>query len=246
MESMGQRSDLDGHSVLITGAGRRLGKAFTMALATCGADVVVHYGRSAEEAEETARAAQGKGVRALAIQADLAAIDQVISLFERAVDALGKIDLLVNNASIFESVNFEETTLDDWERHIAINLTAPFVLSQSFARHHRGESGVIVNMLDWRALRPGPDHFPYTITKAALTRSLAQSLAPDIRVNGLALGAILPPPGTKEYDSNIIEDVPVGRWGTVDEAVNALLFLLTGPDFITGEILHLDGGRHLT
>jgi pteridine reductase len=154
----------------------------------------------------------------------------------------------VNNAAIFEPLSLSDTTLDDWQRNLAINLTAPFLLSQAFAAAlPPGESGRIVNLLDWRALRPGADHFPYTISKAglaALTRSLAVALAPHITVNGLALGAILPPSTGGDID-DILDPVPAGRWAELDEVCQALLFLLSGPSYITGEILHIDGGRHL-
>jgi NAD(P)-dependent dehydrogenase (short-subunit alcohol dehydrogenase family) len=119
------------------------------------------------------------------------------------------------------------------------------LLSQAFARARRGRTGAIVNVLDWRALRPTPDHLPYTISKAglaALTRSLARALAPTIRVNGLALGAVLPP---SDGGEGALEGVPLGRWADPSEVGSALRFLLEGPDFITGAILHLDGGRHL-
>jgi pteridine reductase len=188
-------------------------------------------------------------VRAVTLQADLSQTDQVSSLIERAVEALDEVTLLINNASIFEPLGLMDTTLEAWQNHLMINLTAPFLLSQAFGRHRAGRQGAIINMLDWRALRPGPDHFPYTISKSglvAMTRSLAQALAPNIRVNGLALGAILPPPGMEGFDEAVIKDVPLNRWGSVEETVDALLFLLAGPDFITGEILHLDGGRQLT
>ena len=129
---------------------------------------------------------------------------------------------------------------------MAINLAAPFLLSQAFAKQ-ASEGARIVNILDWRALRPGSDHFPYTISKAALaamTQSLAIALSPRIIVNGLALGAILPPAdGNAEAD--IIKNVPARRWAQEDEIEQALLFLLTCPSYITGEIIHLDGGRHL-
>jgi pteridine reductase len=198
------------------------------------------------DALEVARA---HGVRAVTLQADLAQPEQAGGLVERAVAALADVDLLVNSAAVFEPVGPLETTLETWQRHLAIDLTAPFLLSQAFARHRRDRPGVIVNLLDWRALRPGPDHFPYTIAKAglaAMTRSLAQGLAPNIRVNGLALGAILPPEGEEQRAQAAIQAVPAGRWGRVEESLHALLFLLAGPDFVTGEILHLDGGRHLT
>jgi NAD(P)-dependent dehydrogenase (short-subunit alcohol dehydrogenase family) len=155
---------------------------------------------------------------------------------------------LVNNAAIFESRTWETTDIDSWNRHLDINLTAPFLLSQAFARSlPETHVGRIVNILDWRALRPGADHLPYTISKAALaalTRSLAAAMAPRITVNGLALGAILPP-SPKADLQHIIKPVPAGRWAEPDEVGQALLFLLDGPGYITGEILHLDGGRHL-
>lgn len=240
--------ELHGHAALVTGGARRLGRAFSEALAGRGAAVAVHYRQSAPDAETLVEGIRQAGGRAVALQADLAQPAQAAALVERAVDALGEIDLLVNSAAIFEPIGALETDLLDWERHLAVNLTAPFLLSQAFARHRARRPGAIVNLLDWRALRPGADHFPYTIAKAALasmTRSLAVALAPAIRVNGLALGAILPPPGADEADPALVADVPLARWGRVDEAVHALLFLLAGPDFLTGAIVHLDGGRHL-
>ena len=138
--------------------------------------------------------------------------------------------------------------MDDMNRHLMVNLMAPFLLSQAFAQSlSLGDSGRIVNMLDWRSLRPGPDHFPYTISKsalAALTRSLAVALAPQITVNGLALGAILPP-SDGAMTGNILDNVPVHRWAILEEVGQALVFLLDGPAYVTGEILHVDGGRHL-
>ena len=141
----------------------------------------------------------------------------------------------------------QETSLDDWNNHLNINLTAPFLLSQAFAKH--AQEGRIVNILDWRALRPGADHFPYTISKsalAAMTKSLAAALAPRITVNGLALGAILPPADNSSAKDKVIEAVPAQRWGEANEVEEALLFLLSGPAYITGEIIHVDGGRHLS
>ena len=246
--SMETTANLRGHTALVTGAGRRLGRAFAEALARGGADIVVHFSGSRAGAEETVSAARSHGVRAEAVQADLADPQQAADLVGRGVDALGGIDLLVNSASIFEPIGVLDCSPEAWDRHLTVNLTAPFLLSQAFARHRAGRPGVIVNLLDWRALRPGADHFPYTISKAALaamTRSLALALAPTIRVNGLALGAILPPPDAQGSGESPPPGAPIDRWGTIDEVVQALLFLLTGPDFITGEILHLDGGRHL-
>jgi NAD(P)-dependent dehydrogenase (short-subunit alcohol dehydrogenase family) len=156
------------------------------------------------------------------------------------------IHYLINNAAIFESHSFASTSLEAWDRHIALNLTAPFLLSQAFAKQAK-DGTRIINILDWRALRPGADHFPYTISKsalAAMTKSMAAALAPQVIVNGLALGAILPP-SDGNAPSDITEHIPMKRWAEKNEAEQALLFLLTSPEYITGEIIHVDGGRHL-
>jgi pteridine reductase len=245
---MKTRFDLHGRAALITGAGRRLGEAFARAVAEAGGDVCLHYGTTPAD-ELAAELSQKHAVCAVALQADLADAGAASGLVDRAVERLGSIDLLVNSASVFGSATLADTDFATWQHHLAVNLTAPFLLSQAFARQRNGRPGTIVNLLDWRALRPGADHFAYTISKAglaAMTQSLAQSLAPAIRVNGLALGAILPPPDSSGADDRPAALAPLGRWGTIEETCDALLFLLAGPDFITGEILHLDGGRHLT
>lgn len=241
--------DLSGHNALVTGAGVRLGRAFALGIAQCGANVVIHYHHSAEPAAETAELARRRGAKAALVQADLGDPDQVDSLIAKGEQAIGKIDLLVNSAAIFESATATETTLDIWERHLDVNLRAPVFLTRALAQALDGRPGAVVNLLDWRAMRPGVDYFAYTIAKSALaaaTQAMARAYAPNVRVNGLALGAILPPSnGDGEPDDQIIRNVPQARWGTVDETVQALLFLLGGPEYITGEVLHLDGGRHL-
>jgi NAD(P)-dependent dehydrogenase (short-subunit alcohol dehydrogenase family) len=238
---------LDGKAVLITGAARRIGRAAALACARQGADLLLHFGQSEDEVRQLEAEIAGLGRQARKLQADLQDPMQVQQLMERAAST-GPLFSLVNNAAIFESVKLADTTLEQWDRHLAINLTAPFLLSQAFARQvPAGAEGRIVNLLDWRALRPGFDHFPYTISKAglaALTASLALALAPNISVNGLALGAILPPSG-EPASEQLIKRVPAGRWGAVQDVEQALIFLLTGPSYITGEIIHVDGGRHL-
>jgi len=235
-----------GHVALVTGGARRVGRALVEALADAGADIAVHYCASAKEAEDVAQDMTRRGRRAAALGADLADPDQASGLIARAERELGPIDWLVNSAAVFEPLEFDETTVEDWDRHFAVNLRAPFLVSQAFARSRAGRPGVIINILDWRALRPRADHFPYTIAKAglaAMTHSLALALAPSIRVNGLALGAVLPPSDGGE--ANALEGVPAGRWARLDEVADALRFLVAGPDYITGAILHIDGGRHL-
>ena len=234
-----------GHVVLVTGAARRVGRSIAEALARAGADVVVHHHASPEEAEAAVHDFRLLGRRAVALQADLGDAGQAADLFDRAQREIGSIDWLVNSAAIFEPIDWASTSADAWDRHLAVDLRAPFLLSQAMARTRSGQAGAIVNILDWRALRPGADHLPYTVAKAglaALTRSLALALAPSIRVNGLALGAILPPADGGAAD---LSQVPSRDWTRPEEVGQAVLFLLAGSDYITGSILHLDGGRHL-
>lgn len=261
---------LKGKTILVTGAARRVGRIFALACGRAGADVIIHYGHSHAEAESLRDEIASFGCRAWILASDFSRPETVSQLIEQA-SGLSPLYGLVNSASIFESLSVQETTLDDWNRHININLTAPFLLSRAFAKHVIAQGGVpstslraslaagdggksntrgrIVNILDWRALRPGADHFPYTVTKsalAAMTKSLAVAFAPAITVNGLALGAILPPADKPSASEKIIEAVPAQRWSEPGEVEEALLFLLSGPAYITGEIVHLDGGRHLT
>ncbi|HET6845420.1 MAG TPA: SDR family oxidoreductase [Anaerolineales bacterium] len=238
---------LDQKTVFITGASRRIGRALAVACAEAGADVIVHYAHSEALAEETRRLVVERGRRAWILQGDFSNPKDVARVADSAF-ALGPVHALVNNAAIFGPAGLAATGLDEWEHHMAINLTAPFLLSQSFGRTQVVAGGRIVNILDWRALRPGADHFAYTVSKAALaamTQSLAQALGPNVSVNGLALGAILPPEDGLD-DPGVLRRVPAGRWGTTDEVAQALLFLLGGPTYVTGEIIYVDGGRHLS
>ena len=237
--------DLTGKTILITGAARRLGRLFALACGRAGANVIIHHGHSPAEAESLRDEIASFGARAWILPADFSHPERASQLIERA-NELSPLYGLVNSASIFESLSMQETSLNDWNNHLNVNLTAPFLLSQAFAKY--AKHGRIVNILDWRALRPGADHFPYTVTKsalAAMTKSLAIALAPNISVNGLALGAILPPADQPAPNPKIIDPVPAKRWSEAGEAEDALLFLLSGPAYITGEILHVDGGRHL-
>jgi NAD(P)-dependent dehydrogenase (short-subunit alcohol dehydrogenase family) len=238
---------LGGKAVLVTGAAKRIGQALALASARAGADVILHYHSAAEGAQATLRNITDMGRRAWLLRADFAVASQAAGLMERAFD-LAPVYGLVNSAAIFSGGAVQETGLADWDTHLAINLTAPFLLTQSFAKLLGSEQpGRVVNLLDWRAMKPGADHFAYTVSKAALaamTRSLAQCLAPNISVNGLALGAILPPGGSRP-DPAIVKRIPAGRWGNPDEVGHALVFLLAGTAYVTGEIIYIDGGRHL-
>lgn len=232
-------------TVLITGAARRLGRLFALACAKAGADVVIHHAHSDSDAASLHDEINRLGRQAHTFKADLSDSSQAQSLIP-LINLSTPVHFLINSAAIFESLTFDSTSLDAWNNHLAINLTAPFLLSQAFARQtNAGER--IINILDWRALRPGADHFPYTVSKsalAAITQSMAVALAPKIIVNGLALGAILLPADGKA-SPEIIKNVPMKRWANENEVESALLFLLTAPAYITGEIIHVDGGRHL-
>jgi len=238
---------LRGKTVLITGAARRLGRVMALAAAREGAKIIVHHAHSPEAAQQVVEEIRALGAQAWALQFDLSKPEMAGALIEQAWN-LTPFDILINNAAIFEDLDLWQTDLNAWQRHLDLNLTAPFLLSKAFAAKLAPQSeGCIINILDWRALRPAADHFPYTISKAALaalTRSLAIALAPHIVVNGIALGAILPP-STGGDESEILRLVPARRWANLEELEQLLIFLLTAPTYITGEIIHLDGGRHL-
>jgi len=242
--------ELRGKTAIVTGGARRLGRAFTLALAERGANVVIHYSRSASPAEAVRNEAEALGVQAIIAQADFTQPVQAPRIVETAMKTFGRVDVLINSAAIFEEGDFMTTDIANWDRHFNINLKAPFLLSQAFARHVP-EDGLakIVNIADWRGLRPGTDHVAYTLTKAALltlTRIMAQALAPRITVNALALGAILPPPGAgPEHMQALAQRIPLRRTGTPEDVVAALMLLLEGSDFITGSVILVDGGEHL-
>ncbi len=240
---------LQGKSILVSGSARRLGKVIALALAKQGANIFVHHAHSPEAAEETAAEIRACGGEAWVIENDFSAVATSGELIDRAW-SIRPLDGLVNSASIFEPLQWDTTSLADWQRNFDINLTAPFLLTQRFAQLGADEqrTGRVINIVDWRALRPGTDHFPYTIAKAglaAMTQAYARALAPRITVNAIAFGAILPPSGTDEKSDKIIKNVPMQRWAELDEVEQTIQFLMQGPAFITGEIIHLDGGRHI-
>lgn len=239
--------DLLNKKVFITGGAYRLGKVMALAAARAGADVILHHGHSPEQALQTANEVRALGRQCWIFQVDLSVTSEVEKLAAEVM-ALSPLFCLVNNASIFPPGGLIETDLATWQESMAVNLTAPFLLSQAFIRAHQsGTQGRIINLLDWRALRPGRDHFAYTISKSALaslTSATAIAASPDISVNALALGAILPPANEPQNDS-ILNPVPLKRWARIDEFEEAFLFLLQGPSYITGEVIHLDGGRHI-
>lgn len=240
---------LDGAVGIVTGGAVRLGRALSLGLAEQGVRVGVHYGTSDIAARAVVEEIRVLGGQALAVQADLSQPKEAPSLVDRVAAHFGRVDVLVNSAAIFEPGGWDDTTLAGWDRHVAINLTSPFFLSQAFARQvGPGRTGHIVNIADWRGERPGADHIAYAVTKSALiglTRSLAVALAPDIQVNAIAPGLILPPPGEgPEYLAARAAGIPARRVGSPQEVVHAMTFLLRS-DFVTGDVVSVTGGQHL-
>ena len=239
-----------GKVAIITGGAVRLGRALVLALADQGVRICLHYGRSEAAAAQTISQIRSAGGAASAVQADLLSpVAAARKIVDHAIDVFGQADILVNNAAIFEDGLLADTTEQMWEQSFTINLKAPFFLCQSFvAGLHRGQRAHIVNIADRRALRPGSDHLAYTVTKSALvslTLSLAQQLAPDVQVNAIAAGAILPPPDHDDaYLEQLAQRIPLRRPGDPRQVSEGLLFLLRS-DFSTGEILRITGGEEL-
>ncbi|MFW6184392.1 MAG: SDR family oxidoreductase [Chloroflexota bacterium] len=242
--------DLQGKVAVVTGGAVRVGRAIALALADAGCDLFIHYGRSQGPAQQTQADAEARGVRAATYSANLFDPTAAGTVIPAAVERLGRVDILVNSAAIFLQGGLLETTLDDWERQFAINLRAPFLLSQALAQHIPADGeGQIINVTDARIFRPAPDHFAYRLTKSALvtmTETLALDLAPRIRVNAVALGAILPPPGEDEaYLQKLAqEQVPLRRAGSAEVVAENVLHLAR-QRFITGVTVKLDGGQFL-
>ena len=234
---------------LVTGGAVRVGKALSLALAAQGVRIAMHYNGSSDAAETTIAAIRELGSDAIAIRADLSQTDQVNTVMQQASDAFGPVDILVNNAAIFEPGSLTSTTEANWDRHFAINLKAPFFLSQAFAAQIGPDRpGHIINISDWQATRPGAGYMAYTLTKAAInsmTLSLALALAPHIQVNAILLGAILPPPGQGQaYFDKLAQVIPLRHTGKPADIADAMLYLLRS-DFVSGDLLTVTGGQHL-
>lgn len=230
--------------VLITGGARRIGRSIALAVASAGDNIALHYNTSEKEALSLKTTLEGLGRKVILVKGDLSKVDEVEALIPAVLEQ-GRLKGLINNASIFEPFSLHSADASQWNHNLMVNLTAPYLLSRAYALEVK--RGVIINILDWRALRADAEHLPYSVSKGALhslTLNLASALAPAIRVNGIALGAILPPEG-QASSSDPLMRVPLKRWGTLEEVNETLLFLLNGPTYITGEVLHLDGGRHL-
>jgi NAD(P)-dependent dehydrogenase (short-subunit alcohol dehydrogenase family) len=241
--------DIAGRNALVTGGAHRVGKSLTLALARKGANVFIHCNRSAGPAEETAGEVEALGARAVVGAADLSDPGQSGVLLATATAELGPISILINSASGFPEDRLESVTLDEWRRTHDLTLAGPMFLTQAFAGAlHSDIDGAVVNISDVNTATPNREHFSYIVAKGgidAFTRAAALALAPRIRVNSVALGVILSPPGRgRDYAENLASKVPMGRPGGTGPAAAAAISLVEN-DYITGEIVRVDGGGHL-
>jgi NAD(P)-dependent dehydrogenase (short-subunit alcohol dehydrogenase family) len=242
--------DLKGKVALVTGAGRRLGRAVAIALAERGAILAIHYRNSHAEAEALVAQIVSVGGRAQSFAADLGQVGEIKRLIVEVIAAFGRIDVLVNSASVFVRKSLEDISEHDWDTTLDTNLKAPFFLSKfAGAAMRRNGAGKIINLGDWAGIRPYVNYIPYSVSKAGLiglTRALAKALAPEVQVNCIALGPVMPP---DDYDAAEIERLRKAtltkRLGSPDDVARAILFLCEGTDFATGSTLMLEGGRIL-
>lgn len=231
---------------LVTGGARRIGRAVCLKLASAGFDVAIHHHASGDEAEALAATIAGLGRRAVALKADLRDETAVRALVPQAASALGPVTALVNNASVFEDDRVGGLSRESWDRHIETNLRAPIVLAEAFAE--QGGEGAIVNLLDQKVLKPDPRFFSYSLSRSGLwwaTRTLAQALAPRIRVNGVGPGPTLPSihQTQAEFDAEAAGTL-LQRSGDPEAVADAVLWLIDAT-LVTGQMIAVDGGQHL-
>jgi pteridine reductase len=241
---------LSGRVALVTGGGRRVGQAIAIALGARGMRVAVHFNRSREGADETVRAIREAGGEAEAFGADLTDAGAIPTLVEDVVVHFGGLDALINSAAVMERTPFGEVSAEMWDGIMALNLRAPFLLAQSAAPHLTRASGggAVVNIADLAAFETWPGYIPHGVSKAGvvyLTRALARVMAPAVRVSGIAPGTVLLPEGWPNADEERLRaTTPLGRTGTPADVANTVIFLLES-DYLTGETIIVDGGRHV-
>jgi pteridine reductase len=242
--------ELPGKVALITGAGRRLGRAMAQALAGRGMTVALHYHASEDGARELEQEIRAAGGRAACFQADLTSAQAAMALPVQVAAQMERLDVLINSAAVMHRLRFEETTPEQWDSILSLNLRSVFFCSQGAAPALRSARGKIVNLADLAGLEPWPGFAAHSISKAGvvmLTKVLARSLAPDVTVNAIAPGAVLVPEDySQEERERLARSTPLRRLGSPADVIAAVLFLLEGGDFVTGDILVVDGGRLVT
>jgi NAD(P)-dependent dehydrogenase (short-subunit alcohol dehydrogenase family) len=243
-------TDLKGKTVFITGAVRRLGKAIALAIAQAGANVAFTFRSSTNEADQTLKEIKAKGVEALAFECDLRRPESAKDAVKTVLKRFGQIHLLINNAGVFETSNIEAITADQWDEVFAVNVRAPFLVSQSCIPSLRSVRGRIINMGSLGGEKPWATHAHYCSSKAALhmlTQVMAKSLAPEIAVNCVAPGMIDTETGEKDPAllQRLAAHTPMKKNGSPQDVVSAVMYFATAPHFITGQILTVDGGLGL-
>ena len=242
---------LTGQVALVTGAGKRIGKVIALTLARAGANVVVNYNRSRAEALRTVREIESLGVRAVAIRADISKPAEVRAMFRAAHRKFGRLDILVNNAAIFFERKWDQLTERDWDRILGINLKGTFFCAQAAARIMKKQKtgGRIINISSLGGLEAWPSYAHYCASKAGvimLTRALAKALAPTILVNSVAPGTIqFPDEEQSEWAENVLKTTPLKKAGRPEDVAEAVLFLATHANFITGQVIAVDGGKSI-
>jgi len=235
--------------VLITGAAKRMGRAAALSLSAAGATVVITHLRSRDEAAGTVREIERLGGEALAVRCDITSESSVRKAVSTIVRRLGGIDVLVNNAGTYETVAFDELTLQQWDAIFATNVRGPFLVSREALPHLRARKGRIINLGSLGGLRAWASHAHYCSSKAALhmlTKSMAKALAPDVAVNCVAPGMIdLGEKNAAEFMKRMAKQTPMRRNGSGEDVAAAILFLASAPHFITGQIMTVDGGLGL-
>ncbi len=238
---------LFGKPVLVTGGAVRVGREIVLAAAREGAPVAIHYNRSVDQAREVVALCQALGTTAIAVQADLADHVAVSRMVAEAAQALGGLFAVVNNASVFYRTPLAEITDEHWQDNLTVNLLAPWWVVEAALPHlRRAGSARVVNIVDWAGEKPYTQYLPYVVSKAGLicmTKALAKELAPDITVNAVAPGPMLPPEDLDQSARRKIADrIPLKRWGSPADVAAATMFFLAGSDYATGSVLHVDGG----
>jgi pteridine reductase len=240
--------ELDGRVALVTGAGTRVGRVIAVALGKAGMRVGVHYAGSEKGAREAVEEIMGAGSDARTLPGDLTDPATAPRLIEHTAKVFGSLDVLVNSAAVMLRTPVGEVLVEDWDAMFALNLRAPFFLSQAAARVMGDRGGAIVSIADLAAFETWRGYVPHSITKAGIvqmTRSLAHALAPKVRVNAVAPGPVLLPEGwTQEQADKLISTTPLGRLGSPDDVAQAVLYLLSA-EYVTGETIIVDGGRHV-
>lgn len=239
---------LSGKIALVTGAAKRIGREIALSLADQGADVAITYLNSQREAEQTVRDIAAKDVEALAIRCDLRNPDEIDHAIAEVIDQFGRLDLVVNNAGLFESVALEEISVEQWDRIFATNTRAPFLVARAALPHLRSVKGRIVNIGSLGGMHPWPTHGHYCTSKAAmhmLSETMAKAWAPEVSVNCVAPGMIVQGEIEEAYE-HFARKTPMRRNGKTADVAAAVLFFATAPTFITGQILAVDGGLGLS